>query len=135
MQDRFLIGKIFKGNEVAYGVFRPANEKDERGKEQGGQGWGHTEQLSTDTEVWKGHLEGTQSIGTVPVDHEGECHWGCIDIDTYKNFNHVHLIKSIVVNLGFCLHAHAGAKPARSRPRAGPTPKNALRWATDPDLP
>ena len=40
MQDRFLIGKIFKGNELAYGVFKPSNEKDVRGKEQGGQGWG-----------------------------------------------------------------------------------------------
>ena len=95
MQDRFLIGKIFKGNELAYGVFKPSNEKDVRGKEQGGQGWGHTEQLSTDIKVWQAHLEGTQSIGTVPVNHKGECHWGCIDIDTYKNFNHTNLIKSI----------------------------------------
>ena len=95
MQDRFLIGKIFKGNELAYGVFKPSNEKDVRGKEQGGQGWGHTEQLSTDIKVWQAHLEGTQSIGTVPVNHKGECHWGCIDIDTYKNFNHTNLLKSI----------------------------------------
>jgi len=95
MQDRFLIGKIFKGNELAYGVFKPSNEKDVRGKEQGSQGWGHTEQLSTDIKVWQAHLEGTQSIGTVPVNHDGECHWGCIDIDTYKNFNHTNLIKSI----------------------------------------
>ena len=53
MQDRFLIGKIFKGNELAYGVFKPSNEKDVRGKEQGGQGWGYTEQLSTDTKIWQ----------------------------------------------------------------------------------
>ena len=83
MQDRFLIGKIFKGNELAYGVFKPSNEKDVRGKEQGGQGWGYTEQLSTDTKVWQAHLDGEESIGAVPIDHDNNCHWGCIDIDEY----------------------------------------------------
>ena len=95
MQDRFLIGKIFKGNELAYGVFKPSNEKDIRGKEQGGQGWGYTKQLSTDTEIWQAHLEGKESIGAVPIDHDNNCHWGCIDIDSYKNFNHTNLLKSI----------------------------------------
>ena len=95
MQDRFLIGKIFKGNELAYGVFKPSNEKDVRGKEQVGQGWGYTEQLSTDTKVWQAHLDGEESIGAVPIDHDNNCHWGCIDIDSYKNFDHVTLLKSI----------------------------------------
>jgi hypothetical protein len=34
-------------------------------------------------DLWKKHLEGVRPIGIVPIDENGECVWGSIDIDEY----------------------------------------------------
>ena len=98
MKDRLFIRQVFKGNENAYGTYVPSGEVDARGKAKGScktlplpEG----EVLSEDEILWKNHLDGVQSIGVIPINKQHECFWGCIDIDTYKGFDHRQLLVSI----------------------------------------
>jgi len=93
------IAKIFKGNEHAYGTYyEVGRERDDKGKistknvtlplPEG-------ELLSENTKLWSDHLNGTKSLGVIPINKENLCGWGCIDIDFYKEFNHKKLLKDI----------------------------------------
>ena len=33
--------------------------------------------------LWQKHLNGTDSLGIIPINDDNECKWGCIDIDSY----------------------------------------------------
>jgi D5 N terminal like len=33
--------------------------------------------------LWEQHLSGRRVLGIIPIDENGECRWGCIDIDEY----------------------------------------------------
>jgi len=98
MQDKLLISEIFKGNENAYGTYVSSGEVDARGKAKGSYrtpSLPEGEVLSEDETLWKNHLNGVQSIGVIPINKQHECFWGCIDIDSYKGFNHKQLLLSI----------------------------------------
>ena len=91
MKQKFI--EIFSGLNIAYGKFIP-EDKNDAGKLQGKnqiirQPEGLSEQL------WTDHLNGTTSLGIIPIDENNECRWGCIDIDRYNGFDHLKLIKKI----------------------------------------
>ena len=94
MKQKFI--EIFSGLNIAYGKFIP-EDKNDAGKLQGKnqiirQPEGLSEQL------WTDHLNGTTSLGIIPIDENNECRWGCIDIDKYNGFDHLQLIKKIREN-------------------------------------
>tara|TARA_R100000655_G_scaffold20500_1_gene42262 strand:+ start:2400 stop:3938 length:1539 start_codon:yes stop_codon:yes gene_type:complete len=94
MEQKFI--EIFSGLNIAYGKFIP-EDKNDAGKLQGKnqiirQPEGLSEQL------WTDHLNGTTSLGIIPIDENNECRWGCIDIDKYNGFDHLQLIKKIREN-------------------------------------
>ena len=92
------ISDIFKGNEDAYGTFIDSGERDHRGKAKGAcrtLALKEGQKLSESKELWEAHLKGEQSIGVIPINKQNECYWGCIDIDSYKGFNHKELLTSI----------------------------------------
>jgi len=98
MHDKLFIRHVFKGNENAYGTFISSGESDSRGKAKGQcktlpliEG----DLLSENEQLWTNHLNGTQSIGVIPINKQNECYWGCIDIDSYKGFDHKQLLVSI----------------------------------------
>jgi len=96
--EKLFIREIFKGNEEAYGTFVSSGEKDERGKAKGfcqTLGLPENKKLSEDDMLWTGHLNGSQSIGVIPINKQHECYWGCIDIDSYDGFDHRQLLLSI----------------------------------------
>jgi len=96
--EELTISNIFKGNEDAYGTFIDSGEKDHRGKAKGTcrtLALKEGQKLSESKELWDAHLKGEQSIGVIPINKQNECYWGCIDIDSYKGFNHKELLTSI----------------------------------------
>jgi len=41
------------------------------------------------------HLDGTDSLGIIPINEDNQCVWGCVDIDSYAGFDHKKLIDKI----------------------------------------
>ena len=84
--------KIFRGLERAHGctkVTAPA----ENGVKLKGQSFVVRQPVTT--ELWKMHLDGTQSLGIIPINEDNQCVWGCVDIDSYAGFDHKKLIDKI----------------------------------------
>jgi len=80
---------IFKGLERAHGCTK-VSEQRENGVKVKGQSF-VVRQPVTD-ELWLKHLQGTQSLGTIPINEDNKCVWGCVDIDSYAGFDHKKLI-------------------------------------------
>jgi hypothetical protein len=83
---------IFKGLERAHGctkVYAPT----ENGVKLKGQSFVVREPVTN--ELWTKHLQGTQSLGIIPINDDNECVWGCVDIDSYAGFDHKKLIDKI----------------------------------------
>ena len=83
---------IFTGLERAHGVTK-INQSNGDGTKVKGQSFVKREQV-TDNH-WKEHLQGTSSLGIIPINDNNKCRWGCIDIDTYAGFDHKKLIQKI----------------------------------------
>lgn len=81
---------IFKGLERAYG--RMQIKQGEDGKKVAGKCVTIHEPLTP--ELWEKHLSGRQGLGVVPIMDDGNCWWGCIDIDDYS-LDHKALIDKI----------------------------------------
>lgn len=45
--------------------------------------------------LWQMHLNGERPLGIVPVNEEGMCYWGCVDIDKVNHENVVNIAKTI----------------------------------------
>ena len=91
----FMIDKfkhIFTGLERAHGVTK-VSESNGNGTKVKGKSFVKREPV-TDL-LWQQHLEGTESLGVIPINDENNCKWGCIDIDSYAGFDHLELIKKI----------------------------------------
>ena len=91
----FMIDKfkhIFTGLERAHGVTK-VGESNGNGTKVKGKSFVKREPV-TDL-LWQQHLEGTESLGVIPINDENNCKWGCIDIDSYAGFDHLELIKKI----------------------------------------
>lgn len=76
--------KLFRGNEGAYGVFTPARGKTEAGKAKGSC---RTVSEPVSPDLYDEHLEGTLSLGIVPINTAGKCYFGAIDIDDYTGLH------------------------------------------------
>ena len=90
MIDKFK--HIFTGLERAHGVTK-VGESNGNGIKVKGKSFVKREPV-TDL-LWQQHLEGTESLGVIPINDENNCKWGCIDIDSYAGFDHLELIKKI----------------------------------------
>ena len=91
----FMIEKfkhIFTGLERAHGVTK-VGESNGNGTKVKGKSFVKREPVTD--ELWQQHLEGTESLGVIPINDDNQCKWGCIDIDSYAGFNHSELIKKI----------------------------------------
>jgi len=84
---------IFSGLDTAYGRFIP-QDKNEIGKLQG-KNQIFREPDGLPDSLWEEHLNGTTSLGIIPIDANNECRWACIDIDVYNGFSHIELINKI----------------------------------------
>ena len=84
--------KIFKGLERAHGCTKVSTPA-ENGVKLKGQSFVVRQPVTTD--LWKMHLDGTQSLGIIPINEENQCVWGCVDIDSYAGFDHKKLIDKI----------------------------------------
>ncbi len=69
--------EIFKGLNIAYGKFIPSDTND-AGKLQGDNKIIRQPNGLPD-KLWEDHLNGTNSLGIIPIDENNECRWGCIE--------------------------------------------------------
>jgi len=83
---------IFKGLERAHGCTK-VTTPTENGVKVKGQSF-VVRQPVTD-ELWLKHLQGSQSLGIIPINENDQCVWGCVDIDSYAGFDHKKLIDKI----------------------------------------
>ena len=86
--DRF--AHLFRGLERAYGVV-DITTKDERGKQKGVYRFVHEPRTSA---TFSDHLEGSQSIGVVPINENNLCGWGALDIDQYP-LDHLAIVQKV----------------------------------------
>lgn len=71
---------LYKGLDRAYGCYKITKNRSENGKVQGRA----TTNIGAYTaKLWTQHLEGEQGLGVIPINDDGECWWGAIDIDVY----------------------------------------------------
>jgi len=84
--------EIFKGLERAHGCTK-ISAPAENGVKVKGQSF-VVRQPVTDN-LWRMHLQGTQSLGIIPINENDQCVWGCVDIDSYAGFDHKKLINKI----------------------------------------
>lgn len=75
-----LFFELYQGLDRAYGRYKLAGQKDEKGK---AKGRAETVSGAYTVQLWQTHLNGQQGLGVVPIQDEGTCWWGAIDIDVY----------------------------------------------------
>ena len=83
---------IFKGLERAHGCTKVSGPT-ENGVKVKGQSFVVREPVTD--ELWLKHLQGSQSLGIIPINENDQCVWGCVDIDSYAGFDHKKLIDKI----------------------------------------
>ena len=101
--------KIFKGLERAHGCTKVSTPA-ENGVKLKGQSFVVRQPVTT--ELWTMHLNGTQSLGIIPINEDNQCVWGCVDIDSYAGFDHKKLIdkiKQFKLPLAVCRSKSGGA--------------------------
>jgi len=85
---RFAI--LFRGLDKAYGTVELTGQ-EANGKRKGKYAFVHEKRT---TKTFARHLAGEASVGIVPINEEGVCWFGAIDIDTYP-LDHAALVKRI----------------------------------------
>jgi hypothetical protein len=71
--------KVFPGLNRAYGKFTITGKKGEKVD-----GIGKTIREPYTNDLWKQHLDGTNSLGVIPINEDNKCKWGCLDVDDYS---------------------------------------------------
>jgi len=84
--------EIFKGLERAHGCTKVSGPT-ENGVKVKGQSFVVRQPVTDD--LWRMHLQGSQSLGIIPINEDNQCVWGCVDIDSYAGFDHKKLIDKI----------------------------------------
>ena len=84
--------EIFKGLERAHGCTKVSGPT-ENGVKVKGQSFVVRQPVTDD--LWRMHLQGSQSLGIIPINEDNQCVWGCVDIDSYAGFDHKKLINKI----------------------------------------
>lgn len=82
--------KVFAGLALAHGTYR-VDGKSANGKATGKAAIVREPRTE---KTWKLHLEGTRSLGIIPINEENQSVWGCIDIDQYP-LDHKTLVEQI----------------------------------------
>ena len=90
MIDKFK--NIFEGLDRAHGV-TIVGESNGNGTKVKGKSFVKREPVTD--ELWQKHLDGVDSLGVIPINDDNKCKWGCIDIDSYAEFDHKQLINKI----------------------------------------
>ena len=90
MIERFK--NIFYGLDRAHGVTL-VGESNGDGNKIKGKSFVKREPVTD--ELWQKHLDGADSLGIIPINDDNKCKWGCIDIDSYAEFDHKKLINKI----------------------------------------
>ena len=90
MIERFK--NIFTGLERAHGV---TIAEDTNGNGTKIKGKSFVKRQPVTDELWQKHLDGKENLGIIPINDDNQCKWGCIDIDSYAEFNHKKLISKI----------------------------------------
>tara|TARA_R100001443_G_scaffold487_6_gene2025 strand:- start:4628 stop:6145 length:1518 start_codon:yes stop_codon:yes gene_type:complete len=73
--------EIFMGLERAHGTYKLSGRTTEKGKQQGN---ALTKTEPVTEELWAKHLKGDYGLGIFPLNDNGKCKWGAIDIDIYN---------------------------------------------------
>lgn len=83
---------LFEGYRNAYGTYIIHDKYAVKKK-----GKGTTIKAPVTLDIWQKHLDGSinSGIGIVPINEEAECKWGCLDIDSYEDFDVVAFAREV----------------------------------------
>lgn len=95
LAERF--SKLFAGFEGAYGTY------DQHATSKNAVKNGKVEIKSSARTIrskvlnanWEGHLIGVTPLGIIPIREDGNCVWGCIDVDKY-DISHAEMVRAIL---------------------------------------
>lgn len=73
--------ELFAGLERAHGTYQVDHSEDSTRGKVSGKALTLSEPVTLD--LWQKHIDGTRSLGIVPIRDDGTCSWACIDIDEY----------------------------------------------------
>lgn len=73
--------ELYRGLDRAYGKFKISNAVTPDGEKVKGRAT--TEVGHYNVKLWNLHLNGNQGLGVVPIQEDGTCWWGAIDVDVY----------------------------------------------------
>ena len=77
MENIRVFKSIFEGLDRAHGVTK-VGESNGEGNKIKGKSFVKREPITD--ELWLKHLQGTESLGVIPINDENKCKWGCIDL-------------------------------------------------------
>jgi hypothetical protein len=100
---------IFSGLSTAYGVYKVDPKAPKVGDKAKGKAL--TVRGEVTLELWEKHVAGEEGLGIVPINENGECLWGVIDIDQYdlKIKDVIKKIKDLKLPLIVCRSKSGGA--------------------------
>jgi hypothetical protein len=101
--------EIFTGLQRAHGVTKVGHSNGDGTKVQGKS---FIKREPVTDKLWLKHLQGTDSLGIIPINDDNQCRWGCIDIDSYAGFDHKKLVNktiSLQLPLVVCRSKSGGA--------------------------
>jgi hypothetical protein len=83
--------RLFDGYGEAYGTYRTEERNGLKGGKLEIKKTARSVREPVTKEVWQNHLNGTASVGIIPIRDDDTCVWGCIDVDQY-DLNHQELV-------------------------------------------
>lgn len=104
------IQDLFKGFKDAYGTYIIPQDAEvlENGKRKGE---ARTIREPITKELWAKHLDGSQGLGVIPINAANVCSWGCVDIDSYIDFDPLTIwaqVKELGIPLTVCRSKSGG---------------------------
>lgn len=76
-------------NEVFMGLTRAHGEYEINSERADGKKQGRAKTVREDVTLdkWQRHIDGTKSLGIIPINDESKCRFGAIDVDTYDGLD------------------------------------------------
>ena len=89
--------QLFAGNKRGYGQYTIKGQEGLKAK-----GVAQTIAKEPTIELWEKHLEGKSGLGIVPIQENGSCTWGAVDIDEYEGLDLDELSTKLPAPLVMC---------------------------------
>lgn len=86
--------ELYAGYDLAYGTYSSEQKNMSKGGKLEIRASAKTVKEPVTVELWANHINGSSSLGIIPIDGDNVCRWAAIDVDDYT-INHARLVQQI----------------------------------------